>query len=205
MQGPVTLFDVLSKGGSLSAPINLDIDLVDRYHLAVILASSILQLNSTSWLDHRWGCNDVYFVTPKTAVLPGDCAYITKAFCPNSSVQNPQGTAAVGAALRHIAVRSETIFALGKTLVELSLSATLESQKLPADEGIVELVDCVIARRLQSHPRMKRRNVKEWNEVVERCLQCQFSSPPDLETDAFRQEFYQAVVAPLQKLYDDAR
>ncbi|KAI9858203.1 MAG: hypothetical protein M1813_007852 [Trichoglossum hirsutum] len=153
MRKPVSLFDLLSRGGKVTDPLTLEIYLLDRYQLALILASSVLQLHTTSW---------------------------------------------------QIAIRNETIFALGKTLLELSIGATLESRQV-AEDNINELIDCATARRLQKEPKLQRENVKEWNEVVERCLHCQFRSSPDLQKDSFRQEFYHDIIAPLQKLYEDAK
>jgi hypothetical protein len=201
MRKPVSLFDLLSRGGKVTDPLTLEIYLLDRYQLALILASSVLQLHTTSWLDQRWCSRDIYFMARKSEAYPGECAYIMRSFASSSNVSN---SLALCAPPRQIAIRNETIFALGKTLLELSIGATLESRQV-AEDNINELIDCATARRLQKEPKLQRENVKEWNEVVERCLHCQFRSSPDLQKDSFRQEFYHDIIAPLQKLYEDAK
>ncbi|ENH71332.1 hypothetical protein FOC1_g10006189 [Fusarium oxysporum f. sp. cubense race 1] len=86
----------------------------------------------------------------------------------------------------------------------LSNKATLEAQEELDDHRITEeLTDFNTAERLSKAVALN--NALEWNAVVDRCLRCGFHSPPDFTRKDFRAEFYQCVVVPLEKLYDDSK
>ena len=86
----------------------------DKYELAVILATSVLQLHSTPWLDREDWREDLRFVRAKEKEAP--FAYIRKRFnhAPKQAACNSEPNITF---LR----RNETIFALGVVLLELSL------------------------------------------------------------------------------------
>ncbi|KAL1881918.1 hypothetical protein Daus18300_000972 [Diaporthe australafricana] len=199
----ISLYRLLLNRGTLSSPVPLAIELLDKYEIALLLASSLLQLHTTSWLGELWSTEDIRFVPTKPNVALGDCAFLTKSFSP--TVRDPQKVATTNSqySARPLVIRNESVFRLGVTLVELSILATLQSQETDIDRDITELADFKTAKRISDQ--IQRNNVRQWNDVVDICLRCGFHAAPDFSKKDFRQEFYQWVVAPLQKLYDDAK
>lgn len=85
-------------------------------------------------------------------------------------------------------------------LLELSISAPLQSQQTDEDRALGVLADCNAARRIAKS--VEDDNIQEWNRVVRKCLTCDFGEESDFENKKFRQIFYDAVVAPLYQLYE---
>ncbi|KAM0429225.1 hypothetical protein ACHAPT_006439 [Fusarium lateritium] len=197
----ITLRHLLLNKGKLASPFPLSIELLDRYELALLLASSLLQLHTTSWLGEQWSTEDIHFVPTESDVALRDCTFVMQSFPSTTLVATTDKTPRESA--RQLVIRNEAIFRLGATLVELSTAATLDSQETEDDRDIVELADFKTADRLSE--KMTRNNVREWNAVVGKCLRCGFHCPPDFSRKDFRKEFYQWVVVPLQRLYDDAK
>ncbi|GAB7355270.1 hypothetical protein MBLNU459_g5815t1 [Dothideomycetes sp. NU459] len=196
----VSLFQLLQSHGRISSPVPLGIELLDKYELAVLLASSLLQLHATSWLDNLWSTKDIHFIPSAPDMLLRDCAFIARNFPQQSQAPLRERSST---SVRKLVIQNEAIVALGITLIELSVMATLDSKETESDRAIPDLVDLQTARRLAET--IKRNNVREWNNVIDICLRCSFHVKPDFEKKEFRQEYYECVVAPLQKLYDDAK
>lgn len=198
----VSLQQLLFNRGVMTAPIHFTIELLDRYELAFLLASSLLQLHATSWLEESWSTEDIYFVPTRPEMTLRECAYVIKHFPPTVG-HSTGGASTFPQGVRAVAIPNEAIFRLGATLVELSTSATLKSQELESERKDPELSDVQAARRISKA--VKRNNVQQWNQVVGMCLRCGFNAEPDFSRRDFRQEFYQCIVVPLQKLAEDAR
>lgn len=196
----VSLFELLQSNGRMSSPVSLGIELLDKYELAALMASSLLQLHATSWLDGSWSAKDIHFVPSAPDMPLRDCAFIARKFPHQNQVQlrNSPSTSA-----RQLVIQNEAIVALGITLIELSIMATLDSKETEPDRAIPDLTDIQTARRLADT--IQRNNVREWNSIIGICLRCSFHAKPDFEKKEFRQEYYEYVVAPLQKLADDAK
>ncbi|KAF5584219.1 uncharacterized protein FSUBG_12853 [Fusarium subglutinans] len=130
-----------------------------------------------------------------------DCTFVMQNF-PSftiTKVSQPSKTTT-----RQMVIRNEAIFRLRATLVELSTVATLEAQEEVDDHRITEeLTDFNTAERLSKAVALN--NTLEWNAVVDRRLRCGFHSPPDFTRKDFRAEFYQFVVGPLEKLYNESK
>lgn len=195
----ISLSELLQNNGRSIASVPLSIELLDRYELALLLASSLLQLHATSWLGGRWSSQDIQFVPSKPGMHVRDCAFVARTFPPQAKNQGTKTSASP----RQLVIANESIFALGVTLIELSILATLASRETDPDREIPDLTDYQTAKRLAGE--IQRNNVREWNSVVDLCLRCGFHTPPDFEKKEFRQEYFECVVAPLQKLYDDAK
>ncbi|KAF5257547.1 hypothetical protein FOXYS1_11920 [Fusarium oxysporum] len=197
----ITLHHLLSSKGKLSTQYTFGNEVVDRYELALLLASSLLQLSATSWLGDWWSTDDIHILPRNSGIAFRDCTFVMQSF-PSSAVAKGPGPDLMST--RQMVIRNEAIFRLGATLVELSTVATLESQEEVDDHRITEeLTDFNTAERLSKAVTLN--NAPEWNAVVDRCLRCGFHSPPDFTKKDFRAEFYQCVVAPLEKLYSDSK
>jgi len=172
----------------------------DKYELALILATSVLQLHNTPWLANQNWKEDVRFVRAKGKSSP--FAYIQKRF--DGSEQN-------GLASRRGSqsgpIRNSTIFALGVTLIELSLGRTLRYFQRPEDLGEDGepnfLTDFSIAQRLIMEEVQEKEGARYAN-TVNRCINCIFDGiDPSLEDEQFRQAFYESAVVPLKEVRDD--
>ncbi|EWZ27808.1 hypothetical protein FOZG_18474 [Fusarium oxysporum Fo47] len=197
----ISLHNLLSNKGTLSTNYTFGNEVADRYELALLLASSLLQLHATSWLGDWWSTEDIHILPKNSKMAFKECTFVMQAF-PSSAItrrSQPKATTT-----RQMVIRNEAIFRLGATLVELSTVATLETQEDADDHRVSEdLTEFNTAERLSKAVILN--NAPEWNAVVDRCLRCGFHSPPDFTKKDFRIEFYQCVVAPLEKLYSDSK
>ncbi|PNP61393.1 hypothetical protein FNYG_13876 [Fusarium nygamai] len=196
----ITLYNLLSNKGQLGTHYTFGSAVTDRYELALLLASSLLQLHATSWLGDWWSTDDIHILPRSSKMSFKDCTFVMQNFPSSAITKGPQPNKTT---TRQIVIRNEAIFRLGATLVELSTVATLEAQEEVDDHRITEeLTDFNTAERLSKAVALN--NALEWNAVVDRCLRCGFHSPPDFTRKDFRAEFYQCVVGPLEKLYNDS-
>lgn len=197
----ISLYELLSSNGNISSPVSLTISLHDRLGPAVLLASSLLQLQSASpsWLKSRWTSQDIQFIPSTSGVLLYSCAYVCQPFSSRKDTGRPRSAPGNGISVREIAIRNEAVFSLGVTLIELSINTTLESVQTDSERARSDLSDLCTARRIAEET--KRDNLDDWNIVIDRCLRCGFQASPDFEDKTFRQEFYHSVVAPLRDLY----
>lgn len=193
----ISLAQLLSRKESGGNPALLG---RDKYELAVILATSILQLHSTPWMDNSHWKEDVRFVRAKGKNSP--YVYIQQRF--DGHVPSPMSARrdSLGSP-----IRNETIFGLGITLIELSLGRTLRyfqrEEDLGPDGEPNFLTDLSIAQRLVLEQVQEKEGARYAN-TVNRCINCIFDGfDPSLEDEQFRQAFYQSAVIPLKEVRDD--
>jgi hypothetical protein len=172
----------------------------DKYEFAVILATSVLQLHGTPWLDKSEWRDELRFVGARDQKAP--FAYIRKRF--NHYLEpRYKGTKPSLLPFR----RNETVFALGIVLIELSLGKSLRSFQTPDDLGPDGepnfLTESSIARRLAAKEVQEKEGLR-YATAVHRCIDCNFGgTDTSLENEEFRQAFYQIAVAPLHGIRDD--
>lgn len=82
---------------------------MEQLQLAAILASTLLQLQTTPWLNQSWGKEDIEFLHPEDRPLASR-AYVSAIFS-TSNIETPGN---------HPIIRNKAIFALGIILIELS-------------------------------------------------------------------------------------
>ena len=169
----------------------------ERLNLALTLASSVLQLHKTPWLNERWGKDDILFLEGTEG------PFVSKSFLPISSAQ-PQNSFAPLKSLP--IVRNETVFALGVILIELCLGSALENMRSEEDLGDDgtpnSLTDYMTARRLVSE--VYEEGGGRYGDAVRRCIHCEFDQRnASLDVEAFRQSFYQGVIQPLEDDWTD--
>jgi hypothetical protein len=165
--------------------------------LALTLASSVLQLHKTPWLNERWGKDDILFLEGSNG------PFVSKSFLPIGT-QIQQISAAPFKSLP--IVRNETIFALGVVLIELCLGSALENMRsiedLGEDGAANSLTDYMTARRLVSE--VYDEGGGRYGDAVRRCIHCEFDQrKASLDVEAFRQSFYQGVIQPLEDDWTD--
>ncbi|KAL9632428.1 MAG: hypothetical protein Q9204_003802 [Flavoplaca sp. TL-2023a] len=180
------LYELLSQNQGPSTAVSNRLTRKIRLQLAVILASTALQLHTTPWLDSSWNGKIINF---HQGAL--NHPYISKVFTKATPTQPVEKTT-LGP------VRNQTLFALGILLLELSTGKPLDSFKDPQNSGPFE--EFVTASQvLQAISEEESLN---YYEAAQACIFCNFrGSAKDLNlaNDAFRQAFYEDVVVPLEE------
>ena len=178
----MSLGDVLSGWhGSLSPPLLRS----DRLQIAVTLASSVLQLDGTSWLESEWSSDDIFFHDNSNQPTQSSYSYpyLSWKHCIND-VDTPGSFNTVSH--ETYAVRSKVLFALGITLIELCFGKRIVDMCVPEDEGqneaIYRLCGSVYSEMGSSY-----------GDAVRRCLY----QPFDVREISFDNEEVQ------QKVFDD--
>jgi hypothetical protein len=173
-----------------------------KLRIALDLASSILQLYKTPWLDENWSNADVYFVqrpgsSPSTAY---EHPYVHNSL-PTTS--DPSSTSTQTQQIQHRryrVIRNQTLYNLGILLIELWYGKPIEQLQTPHDldcAGTPGVVWCIAARLVESE--LKFEAGKQYSDVARRCIHCDFDrSTIDLDDERFQQTVFDRVVLPLQ-------
>jgi hypothetical protein len=167
-----------------------------RCSLALTLASSVLQLHDTPWLQRAWETKDIILLKNHSNDAIPSQFYVSRTFTPVLQ--------AAAVFKRRRLVKNETVFALGIALLELAHGAPLMSFKEPEDlddEGKEDsTTEVSIANRLSRE--LYKNESPNYAGAVSRCITCTFDTFNfDLNDQEFREAFYQAVVVPLQEDY----
>ena len=180
-------------------PLQSSLSRGQRLNLAAILASSVLQLDQTSWLRSQWKSSDVYFhyrdedtvLTSRSTFSPPYvvCRLSDSNRGPNHTVEPPLPRAQQA--------RSEALLTLGLALVELCFGRTLEKMQIPEDvdqnESLTRLNTAV--RKLDE---VYNESGGHYGDVVRRCLYCSFDvRDASLDDEKFEQNVFDYVVTPL--------
>jgi hypothetical protein len=204
-QDIVCLKDLISTPtptAAISSPtVKVHITGKERLQLALILASTMLQLHTTPWLSERWGKSDILFLRQ----LGGSCAplieqpYISKPFRSRKTLP-PTSLTTKKSPFRSI-IRNKSVFDLGVLLIELCFNKSLEQMQTPDDlddDGKVNsYTNLATANRLI--PEVYAEAGVKYGDAVRRCVHCDFDQREEtFESDEFRQAVYQRVVAPLE-------
>ncbi|KAI9756017.1 MAG: hypothetical protein M4579_004062 [Chaenotheca gracillima] len=188
---------VVDLGTVLSQSSSQSLTWKERLHLAVTLASTLLQLHQTPWLNERWSGKDIYFLQTGTGMITSQ-PYVSQKFlkAPTSAAPNGQsGTSPPRSC-------NESVFSLGIVLLELCFNQPLEDRRLPEDLGPDgqpnAFTDLSTARRLCTEALQERG--PRFGDAVRRCIFCSFEPrSTDLQDDAFREAVYNNVVIPLEE------
>ena len=157
-----------------------------RLRLAVILASTALQLHNTPWIHKKWGKQDIRFHNGDV-----DHPHISKTFTKDAievkDVTKPSWTP----------IRNDSIFNLGVLLLELSYGKSLDSFRTHEDPPI--FTEYAIASRLVTG--LSEEESSGYVDAARACIFCDFGTKikiSSLDNEAFRQAVYEDVVAPLE-------
>ena len=178
----------------------------DRLYIAVTLASSVLQLDGTSWLKKQWRSGDILFLPleeRKTSIPRVDFAhpYVSWKVSPEDAQTNLV-TEASGAILAH-RIPSEVLFVLGITLTELCFGQNIYDLRIEQDLDMTDVMtNFNTASRLIDH--VYDEGGSRYGDVVRRCLKC----PPDvrdasLDNVEFQEAVFESIVAPLRQDFED--
>ena len=169
----------------------------ERLGLALTLASSVLQLYMTPWLQEYWDKNDI-FINEACKKNIRQHSFVRRKFQAKTAEEVKESPCLP------IFIQNKSIFALGIVLIELSLGQSLASMRLPEDlenGQPTPWTDLVTANRLLEA--VYGQAGTRYGDAVRRCIRCEFDHRnTSLDDDGFRQAVYDGVVAPLE---DDFR
>ena len=181
----------------------------DRLYIAVTLASSVLQLDGTSWLKRVWRSGDILFLPtddPKLAKPKMDYAhpYISWKVSPND--EHGDSIVDVAQAPLNCQIRNETLFALGITLIELSLKQNISKLRIPEDGPPTDTMTILnTASRLVDD--VYNESGEQYGDVVQRCLICPFNLRNlrnyDLDNEEFEELVFNDIFTPLRQGFED--
>ncbi|KAJ8118057.1 hypothetical protein OPT61_g882 [Boeremia exigua] len=174
----------------------------DRVRLSVILASSILQLYETPWLDDNWGIDNIYFVErPGSTVY--DQPFVSRELDASllcSKTEMPKHLERM--------IRNRPLFALGVTLIELWYGKPL-SELHSSEDGRQDPMDphtsfitrfntaCRLADGIADDAGAR------YSDAVTRCIRCDFGlRAHGLEDVQLQKAVFQGVVAQLKATQD---
>ncbi|KAK5726019.1 hypothetical protein LTR15_004210 [Elasticomyces elasticus] len=172
-----------------------------RRQIALVVASSVLQLYSTPWLQQRLQRNEIHILRASSGASV-DLAFISRSIqVSRSSESDARFTVQMDLA----GVRNEWLYSLGIFLIELCLGQSMADLQKPEDKVPGGLLECVTefraARRLIST--VAEEAGTQYGDVVRRCIWCDFDQREyDLDKEGFCKAVYRGVVAPLE---DDVR
>lgn len=192
----LSLSHVLSRKADLRRPFTT----YDKLRVSVILASSVLQLHKTPWIDERWGKDDILFINRPSGPL-FDHPYVSRQFSTCKISQTNQPCTSDGANTCRI-IRNKPLFDLGVLLIELWYGQPLEKLRIPADldtDGTPNLTsDWYTADRIVDKIHWDAGS--RYSDAVRRCIRCDFDQrETSLENENFRQVVYDGVVSLLVK------
>lgn len=168
----------------------------ERLQIAVVLASSVLQLDGTSWLKTCWSSSDIYFQTeesgPGRPAQPSGFPCLSWQPCCYDTLPPVESFR-----LHNHMIRNDTLLALGLVLVELCFGRTLTEMRKPEDlESKETLTKLRTATRL--YPCVYTEMGPLYGDVVRRCLFQTFDVRElSLDSEEVQQKVLDDVVAPL--------
>lgn len=185
---------------------------VHQIKLALKLALAVLQYHSTAWLGSEWRLSQLMLTTDPTK-LPDDFSlYLNSKLIPEPPMlptpsATPERTIHNEVQMKEIpkkgqlseaqrrGINNTTLFCLGIALLEIGRWKQLSS--LAEDELDTDEIDT--ARRLSySSSALGRR----YDEIVRKCLQCNFGVGTDLNQMGLQSAVYTNVVCPLEELIE---
>lgn len=171
----------------------------DKLRIAVDLASSVLQLYKTPWLDEHWNNEDVYFVQRPGAATASiyEHPFVYRKFSPMPTGQRTDNVQPAACRV----IRNQSLFTLGVLLIELWYGKSIEELQLPCDldcQGTPGVSWCTAERIVENDIEFEAG--KRYSDVVRRCIRCDFDRKnTNLDNVMFQQAVFDGVVAPLEK------
>ena len=174
---------------------------IERLILGVKLASTLLQLHSTRWLPEVWSARSICFrkCGDGFQTFRSSKPLITKGFLapgcaePLPDLLNPMTT---------WQVRNQSLFALGRLLIELWFGKPIDLMRTPTELGpqgqLNGLDDFAISRRL--YEEIKHDAGSDYRDAVRRCIYCDFDlTSESLDSEALKEAVHAGVLSPLER------
>jgi len=174
----------------------------ERLHLAIILASSVLQLHKTPWLDDRWSVDEIFFVTRENEIAYHH-PFVSQRF---NDLQKQSQKQSVPDVVKMV-IKNQALYALGVSLIELHYRKPIRELHKPEDGPLSDdpltsfLTEWKTADRLVD--RLYNDVGRFYGDAVRRCIRCDFDKKSScLDDVAFQKAVYQGVVSSLLQNYD---
>lgn len=181
----------------------------NRLYIAVTLASSVLQLDGTSWLKQQWRSGDIIFLPiegqkPATIKMDYSHPYVSWKVFSGDETTNMVIDREQAPVIRQI--RNKDLFALGITLIELSLKQNLSEMRIPEDIQPTETAtNFNTATRLVDDVYSESGN--RYGDVVQRCLTCPFNLRNlrdfGFDNEEFQEAVFDHILTPLRQDFED--
>jgi hypothetical protein len=186
---------------STSSPIGLTRR--QRFQIALILASSHVQLHSTPWLKSKWSKKDVLFLyDPQDPTKIGtDQPYISRSL--SKSFQQSGNNTAMS---NNIYSFQDSIRNLGIILLELCFGTAIEDHRLRPkvdvnDEQILKLINYAAADQWARD--VVEEAGPEYSDAINWCLHhTPESSGMEEKDEKWREDMFVKVVEPLKTCHD---
>ena len=188
-----SLGDLLSRSGPESPSTALSKR--DCLQIAVTLASSVLQLDGTSWFKSHWSSTDIFFheKSNQTSHLSYLYPYLSWKRC----ITDLDAVPFDPLFSRSFGIRSEVLFALGLTLIELCFGKTLADLRAPEDGVASEAASTMkMAERLCNSVYYAMGT--SYGDAVRRCLYQPFDvRQMNFDNEELQQKVFEGIVTPL--------
>ena len=179
--------------------------LKSRMQLALKLASAVMQLHSTRWLDDFWSASDIWFPTfngsLKGNILHYPLVHRTFSQARGSPTppmaQNPQNS------VWKVLAPNMSLLALGIVLIELlewKTLASLQGEHCPTLDSSMDqsLNRLVAAKEMVKHLVTQLADSDLYFHALRRCIDGLDHPVKTLDRDDFKSEVYKLVVRPLE-------
>ena len=189
----------LSRKGSLRP-----LPQYERLHLALSLATAVLQYHTTPWLQGSWRSDDIYFFGIEEKTSAQESPSLSAPYL-NVPIKGPNSSS-THASIFPPFVRNPILFGLGVVLLEIGYAKTLRDLQQPRDRqdgGQDYFTEYFTATRLASS--ISRELGSKYREIVTKCLFCDFGCGNDLNEAKLQNVFYRDVVKELETLEDGFR
>lgn len=163
----------------------------ERLKLAITLASSVLQLHETPWLEENWSKDSIFFIN-----RPGKTQY-DQPFVSHQFTQNQTASSINFPSQMSYIIGNQTLFALGVALIELyyrkPISSLYKDHDGPRNTGNA-LLD--LMTEFRTADRLAEALLSEagakYSDAVRRCILCDFNQrASSLEDARFQKAVYE--------------
>ena len=172
----------------------------DQHHLAFTLASTMLQLHDSPWLD-KWAKRDIEYIRDlkRDAIKSPIQPYMTRRLSQGerrSQVPTPETYSQV---LQF--VRNASLFTLGVVLIEIAYNRSIEELAEEDEKKYPDFMSWKTATRLCKQIRAIMGT--QYQQAVAGCLYCDFASKPlpevEFDNEEVRHKFLEQVIIPLEE------
>ena len=170
----------------------------DRLHIAATLACSVLKLHGTPWLKEQWTSDNILLHNADANQIGRNYKHIYLEWEYKTSGAPPHASNMTDSSkTRKRETHSESLFALGLTLIELCFGKTLAEMQVPEDrdsQGTDRLVNTAMRLMNTTYDEMG----GQYGDVVRRCLRQPFDLRDlSLGNEEMQHEVVDGIVTPL--------